>query len=162
MERDFGEAGAQLRKRKSPSLTKDWFEKQVPHRSSPGIFSEQQLHNVRLSVGSEEVTPGFWSSSKVVRKKPYFAVRSSARLVAFFLCDTAQTPLYCRCSDRHFMGAVEAAREDAMWHLLFKLETQMYLYTLLAAHKDLRLLLVISRLCWFRESYHIRCFIKYF
>lgn len=35
------------------------------------------------------------------------------------------------------MGAVEAAREDAMWHLLFKLETQMYLDTLLAAHKDL-------------------------
>lgn len=60
------------------------------------------------------------------------------------------------------MGAVEAAREDTMWHLLFKLETQMYLDTLLAAHKDLRLLLVISRLCWFRESYHIRCFIKYF
>lgn len=47
MERDFGEAGAQLRKRKSPSLTKDWF-------ASPGVFSEQQLHNVHLSVGSEE------------------------------------------------------------------------------------------------------------
>lgn len=39
------------------------------------------------------------------------------------------------------MGAVEAAREDAMWHLFFKLETQMYLGNLLAAHKDLRLLL---------------------
>lgn len=60
------------------------------------------------------------------------------------------------------MGALGAAREDAMWHLFFKPETQMYLDTLLAAHKDLRLFLVISRLCWFRESYHIRCFIKYY
>lgn len=130
MERDFGEAGAQLRKRKSPSLTKDWFEEQVPHRSSPGIFSEQQLHNVRLSVGSEEVTPGFWPSSKVVRKKPYFAVRSSASCGFFPLWHCLDASLlqmfrqafYGRCWScqrrRHVASIVQTGDSDVLGYFI--------------------------------------------